>query len=735
MIKNRINKAKSIQNFFYGQYFADGVRLTFGTVLPTVIFAFFGNIPMGLSVSFGALWVGLSDSPGPADHRRNGLFICLGLVVLVTLITNLINFNPWLLGIEIVVFSFIFSMFAIYGSRAASVGAMGILAMILNTDSIQGGELSIWEHTYLVCLGGIWYILLSLAVTQFRPYRLAQQELGECIHQVAKYIRLKAKFYDKNADNSKNFLEIIDQQVLVHNHQELVREMVFRDKKTIKDTTKTGRFLILVFSDLNDLFEQIMATQYEYTSIQEKYGSTGVLEKFNKIINKIADELDHLGFQIHANHKAKPLYNLKSDLEDIYSSIEALNKNEKINTVPLKKILINVRNLSNKVESLYVYFNIQKATNEFKKEEVDYSKFVQKNPIDFKILRNNFNKESSIFRHAVRMGVVMGTGYLISEFFEFGSYSYWILLTILVILKPGFGLTKQRNFQRLTGTIIGGITGVIILLLVHDKIALFALFILFMIATYSLIRINYIISVMFMTPYVLIMLTFFENDVFQIVQERIIDTAIGSTLAFLSSYIILPNWETHRLQEPMFDLLKSNYKYLSYALRFIAGEKIELTTYKLSRQEVYIKSGNMGSAFQRLLTEPKSKQKNARELNKFVVFNHILSSYTMTLMTNVRNADNSALTGEHVKLIRKTLYHLANSIKILQPHVNDQDFQEVEVSIPEDLDANNVDSPEQKIILEQLQFLNRISIDIYRTCEKLQKDEEENDKNETLLTS
>lgn len=725
LLSNFYKKARSIQNFFYGQYFADGVRLTFGTVLPTVIFAFLGDIPMGLSVSFGALWVGLSDSPGPADHRRNGLFICLATVVLVTLITNLLNFNSWLLGLEIVVFSFIFSMFAIYGARAASVGAMGILAMILNTDSIQGGELSLWEHTYLVCLGGIWYILLSLAVTQFRPYRVAQQELGECIHQVGKYIRLKAKFYDKNSDNSKNFLDLIDQQVLVHNHQEHVREMVFRDKKTIKDTTKTGRFLILVFSDLNDLFEQIMATQYDYTSIQEKYGESGILEKFNNIINKIAHELDHLGYEIHANHKARPLFNLKNDLEDIYNSIENLNKKEGINTVPLKKILVNVRNLAGKVESLYMYFTIQKSSNEFKKDEVDYSKFVQKNPIDLKILRNNLNRESSIFRHAIRMGIVMGIGYLIPVFFEFGSYSYWILLTILVILKPGFGLTKQRNFQRLTGTIIGGITGVIILLLVHDKIALFAIFILFMIATYSLIRINYIISVMFMTPYVLIMLTFFENDIFQIVQERIVDTVIGSTLAFVSSYIIMPNWENYRLQEPMYQLLKSNYKFIGNALRIIAGERIELMAYKLSRQEVYIKSGNMGSAFQRLLTEPKSKQKSARELNKFVVFNHILSSYAMTLLTNVRNADNTALTGEHVKLIRKTLYHLAQSIKIIQPYITDGEFSELEVSMPEDLDANNIDSNEQKVILEQLQFLNRISIDIQKTCEKIQPDFEE----------
>src|SRR5690606_17683684 len=126
-------------------------------------------------------------------------------------------------------------------------------------------------------------------------------------------------------------------------------------------------------------------------------------------------------------------------------------------------------------------------------------------------------------------------GYIIALLFNVGQNSHWILLTIMVILKPGFGLTKQRNFQRLTGTIIGGIAGILILMLVHDKIMLFVILLFLVVATYSLIRINYIVAVMFMTPYVLIMFSFFETNTFLILQERIIDTIIGSALAFGSS--------------------------------------------------------------------------------------------------------------------------------------------------------------------------------------------------------
>src|SRR5690606_28470785 len=151
----------------------------------------------------------------------------------------------------------------------------------------------------------------------------------------------------------------------------------------------------------------------------------------------------------------------------------------------------------------------------------------------------------------------------------------------------------------------------------------------------------------------------------------IIDTLIGSGLAFLSSYIILPNWESTQVQTTMRKLLIANYRYIAQALKIIAGRPLSITDYKLARKEVYITTANMASAFQRMITEPKSKQKDAKEINKVVVFNHILSSYSVTLLNNVSDADNASLTGEHIRVVRKTLYLLAQTIKLFPPDEDD----------------------------------------------------------------
>ena len=79
-----------------------------------------------------------------------------------------------------------------------------------------------------------------------------------------------------------------------------------------------------------------------------------------------------------------------------------------------------------------------------------------------------------------RVSLVCVIGFIIAKLFALGHHSYWVLLTIIVILKPGFSFSKQRNYQRLIGTIAGGVIGVLILTFIPNKDAQFVFFIVFM---------------------------------------------------------------------------------------------------------------------------------------------------------------------------------------------------------------------------------------------------------------
>lgn len=702
-----MKQSREIKSFIFSQYFSDGLRITFGVLLPSLIFYHFDQLSIGLTISLGAVCVSIADNQGPINHKRNGMLYCNIFVFLTALLTGLINNYPILIGIEILVLCFFYSMFSVYGNRASAIGTAGLLIMILTIDQQVIASNGVWGHSFYILIGGVWYMLLSISLSQIRPYRLAQQALGECIREVAQYLKLKADFYDKEADFDENYKKLVTQQVIVHEQQDSVRELLFKTRLMVKESTLSGRLLILVFVDIVDLFEQTMATHYDYQAIRNTFGKTETMKEFNKIIIKLAEELENLSYYIISNDKPRRRYDFKSDLEKIKSSIDMVEEMD-INAIVLKKILINVRNMLNKVEKIYSYYNQKQLSGQEIKNEEDHSMFVSHQDYDLKILKENLSPRSSIFRHAIRVSLMCLIGYLVSKLFPVGHHSYWILLTILVILKPAYSLTKQRNIERLIGTLAGGIAGAFILIYVKDQTTLFIFLLVFMVASYSFQRLNYIVSVLFMTPYILILFSFLGENNLNIARERIIDTLIGSLIALIASYVILPNWEYHYLKNYMREVLISNYHYLYKVAEELTGKPFDLTAYKLVRKEVYVSSANLGSAFQRMLSEPKSKQQNSKDIHKFVVFNHMLSSYIATLITNIQQKG-TGINEFHIKLIRKSLYTLSEVIRKMEG----PEFKELELRTP-DTKSDASRSADEVLLSEQLELVHKLILDIQK---------------------
>jgi len=700
-----MKQSREIKTFIFSQYFSDGLRITFGVLLPSLIFYQLDLLSIGLTISLGAVCTSIADNQGPINHKRNGMLICTIFVFSTALFTGLINKYPILIGIEILLLSFFFSMFSVYGNRASSIGTAALLIMILTIDEDVIKYNGAWDHALFILTGGIWYMLLSISLSQLWPYRLTQQALGECIRDVSEYVKLKAEFYNTESDFDENYKKLISQQVLTHEHQDSLRELLFKTRLMVKESTPEGRLLILVFVDIVDLFEQTMATHYDYQAIRNTFGKTESLSEFNKIILKLAEELENLSYYIISNKKPIRLHDFKPELEKLKYSIDQVEELG-INGLVLKKILINVRNMISRVEKIYSYFNQRQLSGQ---HEVDYSKFVSHEDFDFRKIKENLSSKSSIFRHSVRVSLMLLIGFLVSKIFPVGHHSYWILLTLLVILKPAYSLTRQRNAERLIGTFIGGIAGALILIYVDDQAVLFVFLLIFMVGTYSSQRINYTVSVLFMTPYILILFSFLGEKNLNITQERMVDTLIGSIIAFLSTYVVLPNWEYFQFKNFMREVLIANYHYLHHVAKELSGKGSDVISYKLARKNVYVSSANLGSAFQRMLTEPKSKQQNIKEYHKFVVLNHMLSSYIATLMTTLHQANSIDIDTNHIKLIRKSLYVLSDVIK----KMDSPDFNELEIIITS-VKTEISYSSEAKLLSEQLELVHKLILDIQK---------------------
>jgi uncharacterized membrane protein (TIGR01666 family) len=663
---------KEYKSFINSHYLASGVRITAGVVLPAVVLNYFGLLQVGIVVSLGAMCVSATDNPGPIHHRRNGMLICTGLIFLVSIITDLCLQHDYVLGTLIVLSCFVFSMIGIYGARATSVGASALLIMVLNISHHPNTHIrDILLYALYVLSGGVWYTLLSLLLYSIRPYKLAQQALGDCILATAGYLRLRAKFYEKNIDHDAVFSQLLEKQIEVHQQQELLRELLFKTRSIVNESTDTSRTLVLVFIDLVDLFERIMASYYDYEKLHRFFDNSDILERYRQLITGLAGELDHIGLAIQEGVVAGKQHPFNNQLAETRAYLEQLRDERRTPEniemfISLRNILDAIEDLSSRIHVLQLYTTKDRKLLQKKRANLEYEKFVTAHEdVTFSLLKDNLSFKSNIFRHALRVSIATLTGYIVSRFLPLG-HGYWILLTIIVILKPAYSISKQRGYQRVLGTIGGAAIGFVLLLLIKNNTALFIIMLVLMMGTYSFLRTQYLVGVLFMTPYIVLLFHLLYQSKFEtIVADRVIDTAIGSMIAFLANLFLVPVWEHDQINAYLTRAIEDNARYFALVAKTFTGMPADIHEFKLARKKAFVALANLSDAFSRMLSEPKRKQKDTREIHQLVVLNHTLTSYIATLSSYTQLLAKKHASPDFIPAIEATLAQLEASGAVL----------------------------------------------------------------------
>ncbi|HEY1113980.1 MAG TPA: FUSC family membrane protein [Chitinophagaceae bacterium] len=657
------SKVRTIRQFLNSQHFIDGLRTTVAILSPALIAAYYGELQWGFTLSLGALCVALTDAPGPITHRENGMKACIASLFVVATITLFIQHNIYLLGLEILLFSFFFSMFSVFGNRAGSIGTASILVMILSMDQITPRE-DIWLYSLLIVSGGLWYMFISIVAYYLRPYRPAQRALGNCITEIARYLSIKADFYDSSTDLKTDYQKMVNQQVVVNEQLEVVRELFFKTRQILKQETLLAKKLVVTFDETVDLFEDITATYYDYKTLRERFKDIGVLDTFAVIIRTVAHELEQIGLAIQSNSTYTKGTNFDEEIRHLKNHIdEIVGREHTEHTLVLRRIMVNVRRIMLRVRFVNSYFDKNAPVS---KTKLDYSRFVRHEPIDPRLFWNNLNFESLTFKHSIRVAVACIIGFIVAKTLSYGQHTYWILLTIAFIIKPAFGLTRQRNVERIQGTFLGAFIGVLILYFIRNTNVQFALLVVFMVGAYSFLRTRYFPMVVFTTAYVVLLFKFLGFPFATVVQERVLDTVIGSAIAFTVSYLLFPSWEVHQLKNYMRDVLKANADYLQKLLEGLLQHRISIMDYKLARKEIYIHSANLSAAIQRMLSEPRNKQAHGKEVEHFSILNHLLFSNVATLVATVIQQPGQAYSEEAIDEAARALARLTESIQKLE---------------------------------------------------------------------
>ncbi len=137
--------------------------------------------------------------------------------------------------------------------------------------------------------------------------------------------------------------------------------------------------------------------------------------------------------------------------------------------------------------------------------------------------------------------------------------------------------------------------------------------------------------------------------------------------------------------------------------------------YKLVRKEVYVSSANVAAAFQRMLSEPKNKQRNSKLMHQFVVLNHILFSNIATVVTSLINKPAVAHAQPLIQSGKRSMVLLDQTIAKTGGEII---VKKEKLLDPVSHTPANL-SQDDQLIKDQMDFIQRVIIDLDKTTTQL----------------
>ena len=173
--------------------------------------------------------------------------------------------------------------------------------------------------------------------------------------------------------------------------------------------------------------------------------------------------------------------------------------------------------------------------------DVNLAAFIPKTKLRAGALAPHFSLDSPVLRFAVRLALAMMAGALVAQSLGDERHGNWVLLTIAVVMRGGYGLTRQRRDDRVIGTLIGCVlaAGSVAYLPAGALVAVQGLAVA---VTHSFARLNYRLASVGASVTALVSLHLVQPWLPAPILVRLADTLIGAAIAHLFNYV-WPLWE------------------------------------------------------------------------------------------------------------------------------------------------------------------------------------------------
>ncbi|MEM6685885.1 MAG: FUSC family membrane protein [Bacteroidota bacterium] len=627
--------------FFRSHDFLRAVAMTALMLSTGSILYFLGYDDYIAGTCIGILIVSFNDVQGSAIYRTWALVLSTILSGFVVLIINLLQFSLPLTLCFIALLTWLLYMLAAFGQRAEIFAFSVALGMVLSLIRVYEGE-ALLSYTATIIAGGLLYTCMTTTYHFLTRKRQIKEQLGELAKLTADYLQYRIVLAKQSNFQKEVNLKLLNLQVAIIEKQEKLRSLILSDTK-IQDVKSTRNQQMFLLMELIDFMELAVANPANLAKIRSLPNVTAAtFQPFLELAEKISNRVICIAQELRS-FNINPIQPCTIDFTKAEKTIE-----EFLSDVGLPKAREGVLLMSNLLD----YYRLQRkhltameamtekifVPTKLALTETQQAQFLQQEKYHFTKITSHFRMQSPVFRQAVRMTIALILGYVVGVLLDVERI-YWIMLTILLILRLSFGITLQRSVKRVVGTAMGVLLALLLIQLATSIVFFVMLAALGMIFSFSLLERNYTAASFAITISVIFAFALLDPNLYTVIQYRFIDTILGALVSVVVAYAIVPFWEFKSFQKNVVTAMSANQSFLQEILAFYLSDTKDDTQYRLKRKAAFLESSNLNANFQRYKKDPISKQKDAQLVYELVKVNHSLVAAMTSLGNYLKEHD------------------------------------------------------------------------------------------------
>lgn len=622
-----------------------------------------GEVKLTIPLTLGVVAAALADLDDRLTGRLRNLIITLICFFIASASVELLFPWPWLFAIGLVSSTIGFILLGGLGQRYATI-AFG--ALLIAVYTMLG--ISLFEQWYqqplLLLAGAIWFNVLTLVGHLVFPIRALQDNLSRCYEGLAHYLELKSRLFDPDIED-ENQAPLYDlalangQLVTTLNQTKATLLTRLRGDRGQRSTRQTLHYYFAA----QDIHERASSSHIQYQTLREHFRYSDVMFRFQRLLSMQSQACAQLSRAIllrvpyqHDSRFERAFVHLDAALDRIHVNGATSPEHMKA----LGFLLDNLRAIDAQLASIESGQPQPLSASDTENQLADDS-LSGFSDIWLRI-RNNLSPESALFRHAVRMSVVLCIGYAFIQITGL-QHGYWILLTSLFVCQPNYNATRHRLTLRVIGTLVGVAIGLPVLYFVPSHEGQLILIVITGVLFFAFRTVQYAHATMFITLLVLLCFNLLGEG-FEVAIPRIIDTLIGCAIAWAAVSFIWPDWRFRHLSRVTEQAFDANCRYLDAILEQYHQGRDNRLAYRIARRNAYNRDAELASVVSNMSTEPGASPELRDAAFRLLCLNHSFTSYISALGAHreqLTQPDILRLLDDAVCYVDDALHHLPAS--------------------------------------------------------------------------